>query len=155
MNCLSWFEAFAFCIWDGGRLPTEAEWNYAAAGGAEQRVYPWSIPPESLVIDASYAFYGMDIRTKPMRVGSKSPTGDSKWGSADLAGNLWEWTRDALLPYPTPCDNCFNEATADPRRALRGGGIYDSASSIKTIDRSVAWASMHYGDIGARCARDP
>ena len=41
MTCMSWYEAFAFCAWDGGRLPIDAEWNYAAAGGNEQRVYPW------------------------------------------------------------------------------------------------------------------
>ena len=40
MNCVDWYVANAFCIWDGGRLPTEAEWNYAAAGGDQQRYYP-------------------------------------------------------------------------------------------------------------------
>lgn len=53
---INWFEAYAFCIWDGGFLPTEAEWNYAAAGGAEQRYYPWSVPPSSMIIDGTYRF---------------------------------------------------------------------------------------------------
>src|SRR5204863_2775333 len=57
VNCLDWYSAFAFCAWDGGRLATEAEWNYAAAGGSEQRYYPWSIPPTSTAIDDSYAAY--------------------------------------------------------------------------------------------------
>ena len=43
IDCVTWYEAQAFCIWDGGRLPTEAEWNYVAAG-SQQRVYPWSVP---------------------------------------------------------------------------------------------------------------
>src|SRR5258706_4854411 len=57
MNCITWYEAMAFCAWDGGFVPTESEWNYAAAGASEQRGYPWSNPPSSLAIDCSYANY--------------------------------------------------------------------------------------------------
>jgi hypothetical protein len=50
MNCINWYEANAFCIWDGGRLPSEAEWNYTAAGGSQQRQYPWGATAPDLYV---------------------------------------------------------------------------------------------------------
>ncbi|HEY5951509.1 MAG TPA: SUMF1/EgtB/PvdO family nonheme iron enzyme, partial [Kofleriaceae bacterium] len=102
INCINWYDAMAFCSWDGGFLPTEAEWNYAASGGAEQRAYPWSNPATSLTIDCSYANFHPstycvnDPTGGTNRVGSESPKGDGKWGHSDLAGNVWEWTLDAF-----------------------------------------------------------
>lgn len=65
INCVSWFEMFAFCIWDGGRLPTEEEWEYAARNGMEEREYPWG----PTVADASHAvFNGAPIATVGSRV---------------------------------------------------------------------------------------
>ena len=56
MNCVGFYEAFAFCLWDGGRLPTEAEWESVAAGGEENRLYPWgSTAPGA---DAMHAVHG-------------------------------------------------------------------------------------------------
>src|SRR5262245_28154054 len=45
MNCVTWYEAMEFCIWNGGYSPTELEWHYAASKGIEYRAYPWSVPP--------------------------------------------------------------------------------------------------------------
>ena len=104
INCVTWFEAFAFCAWKGKRLPTEAEWNYAAAGGDQQRAYPWSSPPSSTTIDSTHAAYGLGSVSQ---VGSRSPKGDGRWGNADLVGNVAEWVLDSYLgTYPKPCLNC-------------------------------------------------
>jgi hypothetical protein len=65
IGCITWFEAFAFCIWDGGFLPSQAEAAFAAAGGDQQRVFPWSNPPTSTSLDCTYRTIGraMDRRT--------------------------------------------------------------------------------------------
>lgn len=157
MNCIDWFEAEAFCIWDGGRLPTEAEWNYAAAGGNAQRTYPWGSPAP----DCNYAnFVNTDWCVLPgtgrvNRVGSESTKGDGAYGQSDLAGNVFEWTQDRYVsPYPTPCDNCANTTPAGGR-VLRGGSFGDGASGILTSYRSSDAAAYHDAFYGARCARAP
>jgi formylglycine-generating enzyme required for sulfatase activity len=154
VNCLDWYTAFAFCAWDGGRLPTEAEWNYAAAGGNEQRYYPWSNPPTSTTIGDSYAVYNCDGLCIPLNVGSKSPTGDGKWGQTDLAGNVWEWTLDWYAsPYQTPCNNCA-DLTAASYRVVRGGSFSHGASRLRSAYRSYGGPWVGYNYItGARCAR--
>jgi formylglycine-generating enzyme required for sulfatase activity len=152
-NCMSWYEAFAFCAWDGGRLATEAEWNYAAAGGSEQRVYPWSIPPTSTTIDDSYAVYCGGSCT-PQNVGSKSPKGDGKWGHADLAGNQWEWTLDWYASYQTSCNNCA-DLTAASYRVIRGGSFGNLAADLRSAVRGYddPWYLNNGIYFGARCAR--
>jgi sulfatase modifying factor 1 len=161
ITCVSWFEAAAFCAWDGGFLPTEAEWNYAAAGGDQQRAYPWSNPPSSLSLDCSYANYYNGVAycvNDPIggmnRVGSESPKGDGRWGQADLAGNAREWTLDwHAATYPSPCTDCAN-LTVSSNRVLRGGYYNDGATLLRGARRANA-APTTRSAMGIRCARAP
>jgi formylglycine-generating enzyme len=151
MNCITWYEAYAFCIWDGGRLPTDAEWGYAAAGGGAtdgQRFYPWSMPPESMVIDSTYAVY---YASAPAAVGSRSPKGDGKWRQADLLGNVGEWLVDYGGDHPRPCFDCSNKVFSEGR-VLRGG--WWSYPPIENPASRAEPFPLNRGDgFGARCAR--
>ncbi|MBI5536802.1 MAG: SUMF1/EgtB/PvdO family nonheme iron enzyme [Deltaproteobacteria bacterium] len=152
INCVDWYLAFAFCIWDGGRLPTEAEWNFAAAGGGEQRPYPWG--PTLAQSNASYGCSadgqagcaaGDIVNTGSLAAGA------GKWGHFDLAGNVAEWVLDAFGTYPKPCTDCALLTGTD--RSLRGGG-YDSQPvdlyASMRAHRDPAQRSPHNG---FRCAR--
>jgi len=152
MNCLSWYTAFAFCIWDGGRLPTEAEWEYAAAGGSEQRVFPWSSPPANNTVDDRYAVYCGGSCSGPQNVGSK-PLGNGKWGHADMGGNVWEWTLDLLADPQVPCNDCAN-LTLGTDRVFRGGGWFNSELALITTNHAPTSPDTPI-DHGVRCARAP
>ena len=166
ITCETWFEAYAFCIWDGGFLPSEAEWNYAAAGGAEQRVYPWSSPSTNTTIACSYANYDPGtwcVAAEPNDVGSESPSGDGLYGQADLIGNAWEWALDWYAGYVTPCVDCASVTQGSASaRVLRGVG-FDSAPGVggapvdvlPVSERTSSIPSVRYSDRGARCARSP
>lgn len=158
INCVTWYEAFAFCAWDGGRLPTEAEWNYAAAGGAEHREFPWG--PGISGMHAVYYCKGDGSAagdcafTDILPVGSKSPRGDGRWGQADLAGSVWEWTLDAYDDYMNPCNDCANLGGAGDR-VIRGGDFAFDSSNLRAAVRLNSAPSSRSAYVGARCARTP
>jgi formylglycine-generating enzyme len=171
INCVGWAAAYAFCIWDGGFLPSEAEWNYAAAGGSEQRIYPWSVPlaretEKGLVqIDCQHANYlragGPCANNTAEPVGTDS-LGDGKWGQADMGGNLLEWTLDVYSQYTKPCVDCAALGAPDTGadagtvlRMQRGGAFVSHPSELTTSFRGYNPEQTGSSIAGFRCARTP
>jgi formylglycine-generating enzyme required for sulfatase activity len=166
INCIDWYEAYAFCIWDGGFLPSDAEWNYVASGGSEQRVFPWSAPPMSSAIDCTHANYsglggGYCAPGGTNDVGSESPEGDGKWGQSDLAGNVSEWVLD--VGSGGPCVDCLDTLQLprgpetpllDDARMIRGGAL-GAAFSLEVAAINDDDATDRNVQQGARCARVP
>jgi len=156
VNCVSFYEAQAFCIWDGGRLPTDLEREYAAAGGNENRIYPWG----SAEPTHNHAMYGCssepDFLCMIPPVGSYL-SGRGRFGQFDLAGSVEEWTFDALgNPRPNPCNDCASAQQlydADPR-VVRGGSWVSTPESLKVASSAVMEAPLHLPMFGFRCAYD-
>ncbi len=159
INCVTWYEAYAFCIWDGGFLPSEAEWNYAAAGGGDQRLYPWgSADPAS----GSYAIYGCLYPTPTPCTDANSASladfgyddGRGAFGQWNLAGNVAEWTLDFYDSYPVPCEDCAALSPAT-QRVFRGGGFDQGEEGLYTSTRVPGDPAERFNDVGIRCARAP
>ncbi len=144
---VAWDQAAAFCAWESKRLPTEAEWEYAASGGDGRR-YPWG--------DA------FDPNRLPAQEGDtteagKYPDGASPFGVFDLAGNVLEWVNDrygaayyAVSPAEDPAG-----PDAGPQRVMRGGSFGNTDGRFYTTTRRYHQPpGVHDADFGFRCALD-
>jgi formylglycine-generating enzyme required for sulfatase activity len=132
---VSWDDAMAFCEWlsqetgKGFVLPSEAEWEKAARG-TDGRIYPWGDEPPT----ADLCNFGKNVGgTTP--VGKYSPKGDSLYGCADMAGNVWEWTRSLYKDYPYDSGDGRENLESDGRRVVRGGAFYAPENLVRCASR--------------------
>ena len=166
MTCVTWAEAYAFCIWDGGFLPSEAEWENAAAAGSEQRQYPWGEAPPGT--DNEYAICGDGFgncyypTTAPCHeagVSAAAPVGSAPKGAAssgqlDMAGEVYEWVLDWESAYFNPCIDCA-WLTVTGVRARRGGSFYLGIGDLTSAHRGTQPPTTRAADLGFRCAKTP
>lgn len=153
INCVNWNQASKYCSWEGGSLPTEAQWEYAARGRGKNS-YPWGdeAPYDQLCwVRAGSSVEGTRL-PGTCEVGSY-PSGDTELGLRDMAGNVAEWVKDGYRQYPST-------AEVDPigpenaQRVLRGGEWKNfEPSYVRTTARATEDASTAHSGAGFRCVR--
>ena len=160
---VSWNDALAYCEWSGGRLPSEAEWEFAARGGLSGKIYPWGDELEPHGQPHCNIWRG-DFPNEPtagwrpstMAVRSYSPNG---YGLYNAAGNVWEWCSDWFTPHYHQETSAMDPAYATPagRRSMRGGSFlcHDSyCNRYRVAARSSNTPSSTSGNCGFRVAAD-
>jgi len=171
---ISWFDAVAYCKWAGKRLPTEAEWEWAARGGLQNKLYPWGDEPVDQGKVKANTWQGHFPERNTLRdkfyglapVSSFAPNG---YGLYDMAGNAWEWCSDY---YNNSYYKSVANGTVDPRgssksydpdepfakkRVIRGGSFlcnesYCTGYRVARRMKSTEDSGMEH--LGFRCVRD-
>ncbi len=155
VNCVDWDQAQAFAIWAGGRLPSEAEWEYAARSGGQDWKYPWgdeeATCARAVMIDSMDAGCGRDS-TWPV---CSKPSGNTTDGLCDMAGNVYEWVQDGYRDSydGAPTDGSAWESPTASARVSRGGSWARYAGYLRAAKRDFVVSNMRVSGLGFRLAR--
>jgi hypothetical protein len=144
---VTWVEARDFCESRGARLPTEAEWEYAARG-PEAWEYPWgnTFVAENVVYSDNSGGQTADVGSRP---------GGASWvGALDMSGNVWEWVSSLYQTYPySGADGRESNSDTSSFRVLRGGSFSDDGNLTRAANRPGITPTSMNNYIGFRCAR--
>jgi formylglycine-generating enzyme required for sulfatase activity len=157
VNCVDWNQAKEFCTWAGGRLPSEAEWEFAARSGGQDIEYPWGDDAAT----CSYAVMDDDTHTDGCDTGRtwsvcSITAGNSAQGLCDLAGNVWEWVEDDYHSDYTgaPADgSAWVESPRSSHRVRRGGCFSFYAFHLRAAERYYYAPSDRLISLGFRCVK--
>jgi len=147
---VNWEQAQAFSRWVGGRLPTEAEWEYAARSGGREQIYPWGDKAETceraVIADCGY---------EPTAPVCSKPAGNTRQGLCDMAGNAWEWVQDRYHDSydGAPTDGSAWESPAGLLRVFRGGTWDRPAGDARSAFRGRLVPGHGPNNVGFRPAR--
>ena len=157
VNCVDWAQANQYAKFKGARLPSEAEWEYAATSGGKNQKYPWGNTEATCdkAVMAGPGGYGCS-KNGTMPVCSKT-AGNTAQGLCDMAGNVWQWVQDKHQnSYKgAPVDGKAFEGGEGANRVVRGGAFNeDGAKYLRAEYRAAGEPSDRYGDFGFRLARE-